>query len=112
VRLFCEAAGRPLVAVDLERQPELAAAFGRVKEPRRLLNLIEAAANATIGPHAVLFLDEIQAAAPALAALRYFFEDMPDQAVLAAGSLMEFTLADKAFPPCPWAASPICTWAQ
>ena len=98
VRLFCEAAGRPLVAVDLERQPELAAAFGRVKEPRGLLNLIEAAANAAVGPHTVLFLDEIQAAPPALAALRYFFEDMPDQAVLAAGSLMEFTLADKAFP--------------
>lgn len=37
VKLFCEAAGRPLVAVDLERQPELAAAFGRVKAPRSLL---------------------------------------------------------------------------
>ena len=36
VKLFCEAAGRPLVAVDLERQPELAAAFGRVKAPRSL----------------------------------------------------------------------------
>ena len=98
VRLFCEAAGRQLVAVDLERQPELAAAFARVKEPRALLNLIEAAANASVGPDAVLFLDEIQAAPQALAALRYFLEDLPAQPVLAAGSLMEFTLADKAFP--------------
>ena len=97
-RLFCEAAGRPLVAVDLERQPELAAAFGRVKEPRGLLNLIEAAANATVAPGTVLFLDEIQAAPEALATLRYFFEDMPEQPILAAGSLMEFTLAEKAFP--------------
>ena len=98
VRLFCEAAGRPLVAVDLERQPELATAFGRIREPRELLNLIEAAANATVGPNAVLFLDEMQAAPQALASLRYFFEDMPEQAVLAAGSLMEFTLAEQAFP--------------
>ena len=98
VRLFCEAVGRPLVAVDLERQPELAAAFGRIREPRELLNLIEATANATVGPNAVLFLDEMQAAPQALASLRYFFEDMPEQAVLAAGSLIEFTLAEQAFP--------------
>ena len=98
VRLFCAAEGRPLVAVDLERQPALAAAFARVKDPRGLLNLIEAAANASVGPSTVLFLDEIQAAPQAMAALRFFFEDMPGQAVLAAGSLMEFTLADKAFP--------------
>ena len=98
VRLFCEAAGRPLVALDLERQQALAAAFGRVKEPRGLLNLIEATTNTTIGPDTVLFLDEIQAAPQALAALRYFFEDMPGQALLAAGSLMECTLADQTFP--------------
>ena len=98
VRLFCEAAGRQLVAVDLERQPELAAAFARVREPHALLNLIEVAANATVGPETVLFLDEIQAAPQALSALRYFFEDLPGQPVLAAGSLMEFTLAGKAFP--------------
>lgn len=98
VRLFCEAAGRPLVAVDLERRPELAAAFGRVREPRALLNLIETAANAPVAPGAVLFLDEIQAAPPALAALRYFLEDMPEQPVLAAGSLMEFALAERALP--------------
>ena len=98
VRLFCEAAGRPLVTVDLERRPELAAAFGHVREPRALLNLIETAANAPVGPDAVLFLDEIQAAPPALAALRYFLEDMPEQPVLAAGSLMEFALAEQALP--------------
>ena len=98
VRLFCEAVGRPLVAVDLERRPELAAAFGRIKEPRALLNLIEVVANAPVGPGAVLFLDKIQAAPPALAALRYFLEDMPEQPVLAAGALMEFVLAERALP--------------
>ena len=97
-RLFCDAVGRPLVAVDFERQPALADAFGRVREPRELLNLVEAAANATVGPNTVLLLDEMQAAPRALATLRYFFEDLPEQPVLAAGSLMEFALADRAFP--------------
>ena len=97
-RLFCDAVGRPLIAVDFERQPELADAFGRVREPRELLNLVEATANATVGPNTVLLLDEMQAAPRALATLRYFFEDMPEQPVLAAGSLMEFALADRAFP--------------
>ena len=97
-RLFCDAVGRPLVAVDFERQPELADAFGRVREPRELLNLVEATANATVGPDTVLLLDEMQAAPRALATLRYFFEDLPEQPVLAAGSLMEFALADRAFP--------------
>ena len=97
-RLFCEAVGRPLVAVDFERQPELAAAFGRVQDPRELLNLIEASANTAVDPNAVLLLDEMQAAPRALATLRYFFEDMPEQPVLAAGSLMEFALAERAFP--------------
>ena len=97
-RLFCEAAGRQLIAVDFERQPELAEAFGRIREPRELLNLIEASANATVDPKAMLLLDEMQAAPRALATLRYFFEDMPEQPVLAAGSLMEFALADRAFP--------------
>ena len=97
-RLFCDAVGRPLVAVDFERQPALADAFGRIREPRELLNLVEAAASATVGPNTVLLLDEMQAAPRALATLRYFFEDMPEQPVLAAGSLMEFALADRAFP--------------
>ena len=45
----------------------------------------------------ILFLDEIQAAPAAIAALRYFFEEMPERAVVAAGSLMKFALADREF---------------
>ncbi len=40
----------------------------------------------------MLFLDEIQAAPEALAALRYFREEMPELHVVAAGSLLEFAL--------------------
>ena len=40
----------------------------------------------------VLFLDEIQANPEAIRSLRYFFEQMPELAVIAAGSLLEFGL--------------------
>ena len=45
----------------------------------------------------ILFLDEVQAAPHALLAMRYLYEDRPDIPVLAAGSLLEFTLADHSF---------------
>ncbi|GHT14516.1 ATPase [Bacteroidia bacterium] len=40
----------------------------------------------------LLFLDEIQNCIPAISALRYFYEEMPDLHVIAAGSLLEFAL--------------------
>jgi len=48
-------------------------------------------------PDSILFLDEIQATPHALQALRYFFEDKPEIPVIAAGSLLEFTLSDHSF---------------
>ena len=42
----------------------------------------------------LLFLDEIQACIPAIGMLRYFYEKMPELHVIAAGSLLEFALAD------------------
>lgn len=45
----------------------------------------------------LLFLDEIQAVPAALAFLRYFYEDRPDLAVIAAGSRLELSLADHDF---------------
>ncbi|HCU30864.1 MAG TPA: hypothetical protein DIC57_10850 [Sphaerochaeta sp.] len=41
---------------------------------------------------AVLFLDEIQANPAAILSLRYFFEKVPQLAVIAAGSLLKFAL--------------------
>ena len=42
----------------------------------------------------LLFLDEIQSCIPAISMLRYFYEKMPELHVIAAGSLLEFALAD------------------
>ena len=100
VELFCASAGKDLIAVNLERQAELAAAFAGPagKDPAALLNLIEVVSEKRISARSLLFLDEIQAAPEALAALRYFLEERPDLPVVAAGSLMEFMLVDHPFP--------------
>jgi uncharacterized protein len=42
----------------------------------------------------LLFLDEIQTCIPAIGMLRYFYEKIPELHVIAAGSLLEFALAD------------------
>ncbi|MEA3478614.1 MAG: AAA family ATPase [Bacteroidota bacterium] len=42
----------------------------------------------------LLFFDEIQACIPAISSLRFFYEKMPDLHVVAAGSLLEFALAE------------------
>lgn len=46
-----------------------------------------------IGP-GILFLDEVQAIPEALSMLRYLHEERPDLPVIAAGSLLEFALAE------------------
>ncbi|MEA2041189.1 MAG: AAA family ATPase [Bacteroidota bacterium] len=42
----------------------------------------------------LLFFDEIQACIPAIQSLRYFYEKIPELHVIAAGSLLEFALAE------------------
>ena len=98
VHEFARTVGLTLVEVDFERNPELRDAFAG-RDPVRILELLKllSGQTAAAGTH-LLFLDEIQAAPEALAALRYFHEEMPDLHVLAAGSLLEFALAETRFP--------------
>ena len=98
VKLFCESeTNRDLVTLNLERHPHLAEAFAS-NDPATILNLIDAVADTPMSDRSILFLDEIQAVPSAFASLRYFFEDMPQRPVVAAGSLMEFMLSDHTFP--------------
>jgi len=47
----------------------------------------------------LLFIDEIQEIPAVIRLLRYFYEDLPELPVVAAGSLLEFALGDvKSFP--------------
>ena len=97
VREFARAAGFSLLELDFERNPEFRDAFA-FRDPTRILSTLTLMTGQTIvAGTSLLFLDEIQAAPEALAALRYFHEEMPELHVVAAGSLMEFALADTRF---------------
>ncbi len=89
-------AGRDLVELNFERDPGLAKTF-QVRDPRRILDDLSLMLGRRIDPAtSLLFLDEIQAARDVLAGLRWFHEELPALPVIAAGSLLEFALADEA----------------
>ena len=97
VREFTRAARFSLVELNFERNPELREAFA-FRDPARILSTLTLLTGEGItAGTSLLFLDEIQAAPEALAALRYFHEEMPELHVVAAGSLLEFALADAPF---------------
>lgn len=81
-----------LVELNFERSPTLADLFSS-NNPEVILRNIEAELNITINiSSSLLFLDEIQAAPQLFSKLRWFKEDMQDFPVIAAGSLLEFSL--------------------
>ena len=96
VELFAEAEGRDLGVVNLERHRDLAGMFAS-NDPTAILNRLDTLADAPLSEGGILFLDEIQSAPAAIACLRYFLEELPEQPIVAAGSLMEFAFADRDF---------------
>ena len=95
VRQFAAAAGLALCEVNLERHLYLDRVFESL-DTGRILRELEALGGTRLDG-ALLFLDEVQATPRALPALRYLYEDRPDLPVVAAGSLLEFTLAEHGF---------------
>lgn len=83
-----------VVAIDLEMEDTFHSLF-RAKNPATILEELSLLKKSPIIPgRTLLFLDEIQACPEALACLRYFYEQMPELHVIAAGSLLEFALRD------------------
>lgn len=88
---------RHLIELNFEKRPDLKSLFSS-NDPKETLINIEASMGSKIEPSkALLFLDEIQAAPHLLEKLRWFAEDMPELPVVAAGSLLDFTLAKHEF---------------
>ena len=94
VRNFAESHNLYLVEINLERHKSLRSLF-ETNDVHEICREIEYLTDKNLGnPRGkLLFLDEIQAVPEALPCLRYFFEDLPDLAVISAGSLLEFTLS-------------------
>ncbi len=98
VRQLADTTQFALVELNFERNPELREAFGS-KDPAGILTTLELlTGQSVIAGKTLLFLDEIQAAPEALATLRYFYEEMPQLHVIAAGSLLEFADARFSMP--------------
>jgi predicted AAA+ superfamily ATPase len=87
---------RQLVEVDLERHKRLESAFATL-DIEVILQELQIVTKKRISPDSIVFLDEAQGTPNSLAALRYFFENRPDIPVVAAGSLLEFALAETSF---------------
>lgn len=86
-----------LVEINFEKQRNLAIHF-ESNDPKTILLNLERVLNQVINSkNTILFLDEIQAVPEILAKLRWFYEEMPELAVIAAGSLLEFVLEKHSF---------------
>ena len=97
VQQFARHKGLSLLSVNFERNPEYRKAFS-VKDPVQILATLEILTSKTVNAKtSLVFFDEIQVAPEAIVALRYFYEEKPDIPVLAAGSLLEFSLAKADF---------------
>lgn len=83
------------IEINLERQGNIKALFGDNLDIKKLCSQLSAIYNTPIIPgETLLFIDEIQESQRAISSLRYFYEDYPELHVVAAGSLLEFTLKE------------------
>jgi predicted AAA+ superfamily ATPase len=91
-RALAREQGLELVEVNFELRPDAKEAFRSLQPSEILKNLAFLGFPVPKAGTSLLFLDEIQECPAAIAAMRYFYEMMPDLAVLASGSLLEFAM--------------------
>jgi uncharacterized protein len=85
--------------VNFEKRPDWHSVFEQNFDTTRIVAEFEILLNQRIQPGKdLLFFDEIQECPKAVLALRYFYEQLPELHVIAAGSLLEFALKDVSFP--------------
>jgi len=97
VRQLAHLSGRACLELNFERHPEHKDFF-ESKDPVTILSHLSIYFKQPINPETtLLFLDEIQASPTVIEVLRYFYEEYPELPVIAAGSLLDFVLAEPAF---------------
>lgn len=99
VRMAAEQLEIPLVEINLERHPELDKLFREYRLDELLFNFsLITGQSVTKDKPLLLFLDEAQATPAAYSCLRYFYEDMPELAVILTGSLLDQVLNNYQLP--------------
>lgn len=90
---------KSFVEINFERLEGAADLFEKDLAPDRLILSLSLLTKTSIIPgETLLFFDEVQEAPRAILALRYFYEEMPNLHVIAAGSLLEFAIAKVGVP--------------
>jgi predicted AAA+ superfamily ATPase len=85
------------VEINFEKKEHLQTqkVFERFSSPKSIIEELEAIyGQKIVAGKTLLFLDEIQSCIPAISALRFFYEEIPELHVIAAGSLLEFALQE------------------
>lgn len=97
VRDFGKKTYKNYVEINFDRNKEIGKLF-ETSDVKEIIKNLELELDCTIKENeTLLFLDEIQNYPAVFAKLRYFYEDFPDLHIIAAGSLLEFLLAEHSF---------------
>ncbi len=81
--------------INFESQRKVHKLFEGDLNPKEICNNLTLLLGTPIIPgKTLLFFDEVQACIPAISSLRFFYEQFPELHVVAAGSLLEFALAE------------------
>lgn len=92
IKLFAKQQGLELLTVDFEKTPENATLFAS-NSPEKIISLLSIKFSMKITQgKTLLFLDEVQKTPEVLVSLRYFYEEMPELAIVCAGSLLDLAL--------------------
>ncbi len=86
------------VKIDFEKQRNFHTYYKNDLDPKKIVSYLELSTEKITPGKTLLFFDEIQACPRAIMALRYFYEEMPELHVVAAGSLLEFAFGDISIP--------------
>ena len=97
VRTFARESFDQLVEINFDREPDKASLFASSDVSEILALLQVDAGQKIVADKSLIFLDEIQAAPEVFPKLRYFYEEHPELHVIAAGSLLDFLLAEHTF---------------
>ncbi len=86
------------IKIDFEKRRDLHTYFEGNLDPQKILSYLELEGDRIIPGQTLVFFDEIQACPRAIMALRYFYEQIPELHIVAAGSLLEFAFGEISVP--------------
>jgi len=90
---FGQTSFEQMVYINFDRDARLHDLFARTLDPEMIISAISAVYAVEIVPESTLIIfDEVQEEPRALAALKYFCEEAPEYAIIAAGSFMGIAL--------------------